>query len=123
SIELVMIDNNYQICNSTHEDEDDLASLNFYFENTGTTEVLDAQVRIVGSRGIFQNDSVLNESFQLNPGGTVLVNMSFDPENVGDFRQVKIVPRISLPGVAEHAFCADSGITISAVPNNCTSYQ
>lgn len=123
SIELVMVNNNYQICNTTHETDADLASLNMYFENTGTTEVLDAQVRIVGSRGIFQNDSVLNESFKLNPGGTVLVNMSYDPENVGDFRQVKIVPRISLPGMTEHAFCSDSGITIEHVPNNCTSYQ
>ena len=123
SIELVIIDNNYQICNSTHETDDDLASLNFYFENTGTTKVLDAQVRVVGSRGVFQNNSVLNESFTLNPGGTVLVNMTYDPENVGEFRQVKIVPRINLPGIAEHAFCADSGVSVEAVPNNCTSYQ
>jgi flagellin-like protein len=121
SIELVIVNDNYQICNSTHETDDDLASLNFMVENTGTIDILDAQVRMVGNKGIFSNDSVLNGT--LHTGGAQLINMSYDPENVGEIRQVKIVPRINLPGITEHAFCSDSGIDISSVPNNCTTYQ
>ena len=121
SIELVIIDGNYQICNGTHETDSDLASLNLFVENTGTTDVLDVQVRIVGTSGIFQNNSVLNST--LRTGGAVLVNMSYSPENVGGFREVKIVPRINLPGITEHAFCSDSGITITSISNNCTTYQ
>jgi flagellin-like protein len=121
SIGLVLVDGNYQICNGTHHTDANLASLNFYIENTGTIDVLDAQVRIVGSSGIFQNDSVLNDT--LRTGHTVLVNMSYDPSSVGGFRQVRIVPRINLPGIIEHAFCSDSGITITSIPNNCTTYQ
>jgi hypothetical protein len=49
--------------------------------------------------------------------------MTYDPDSVGSFRQVKIVPRINLPGVTEHAFCSDVGITITSIPNNCTTYQ
>ncbi|MBW2972320.1 hypothetical protein KY359_04760 [Candidatus Woesearchaeota archaeon] len=123
SIEWVTINEDYQICNSTHEDDPDLASLNFMVENTGTTNVLDLQVRMVGSKGIFQNNTAMNESFTLRPGGVVVVNVSYDPETVGEFRQVRVVPRINLPGISEHAYCSDSGITVSAVPNNCTSYQ
>ncbi|MBN1544416.1 hypothetical protein JW898_03050 [Candidatus Woesearchaeota archaeon] len=123
SIEWVMVNDNYQICNGTHETENDLASLNFMVENTGTTEVLNLQVRVVGDKGIIQNNSVLNDTFTLKPGGVVLVNMSYDPDGVGEFRQVKVVPRINLPGIVEHAYCSDSGITVSAVPNNCTTYQ
>jgi hypothetical protein len=120
-LSLALVDDNYMICNGTNADDDTLASLNFYIENTGTIDVLDAQVRIVGSKGIVQNDSVLNAT--LKTGGTVVVNMSYDPENTGEFRQVKIVPRINLPGITEHAYCSDSGVTISSVPNNCTTYQ
>ncbi len=123
SIELVLVNENYQICNGTDPDDTDLASLNFMVENTGTTDVLDMQVRIVGTKGIFKNDSVLNESYTLKMGGVVLVNMSYDPESVGRFRQVKIVPRINLPGITEHAYCSDSGIEIESIPNNCTTYQ
>ena len=121
SIELVLVNNNYQICNGTHATDPDLASLNFYIENTGTTDVIDAQVRIVGTSGIFQNDSVLNDTLLM--GHTVLVNMSYSPASVGRFREVKIVPRINLPGITEHAFCSDSGIKITSIPNNCTTYQ
>jgi len=120
SIQLSLINGNYQICNGTAADAD-MAALKFYVENTGTINVLDAQVRIVGTKGIFQNDSVLNGT--LMTGGTQIINMSYDPELVGEFRQVKIVPRINLPGITEHAFCSDSGITITSIPNNCTSYQ
>jgi len=120
SIQLVLIDNNYQICNGTAE-EDDMASLNFFVENTGTIDVLDGQVRIVGTKGIHNNNSVLNAT--LRTGGVSLVNMTYDPEAVGGIRQVKIVPRINLPGITEHAFCSDSGIEISSIPNNCTTYQ
>jgi len=123
SIELVTIDSNYMICNSTDPDDSSMASLNFMIENTGTTDVLDAQVRIVGTDGIFKNDSVLNDTFTLKMGGVALVNMTYDPEVTGGFRQVKIVPRINLPGVAEHAYCSDSGIEVEYVPNNCTTYQ
>ena len=56
-------------------------------------------------------------------GSAVLVNMSYDPEVTGEFRQVKIVPRINLPGVTEHAYCSDSGVEIESIPNNCTTYQ
>ena len=121
SIELVIINNNYMICNGTNKDDEDLASLNFFIENTGTIDVLDAQVRIVGTRGIVQNDSALNST--LKTGGIALVNMTYDPEGVGSFREVKIVPRINLPGIEEHAFCSDSGIKITAIPNNCTTYE
>lgn len=120
SIELVLVDGDYQICNSSHTDPD-LASLNFFIENTGSTDVLDAQVRIVGTKGIFQNDSALNSTLRM--GGVAQVNMTYDPSSVGGFRQVKIVPRINLPGITEHAFCSDSGITITSIPNNCTTYQ
>jgi flagellin-like protein len=119
-MELVIVNGNYQICNGTAEDTD-LAALNFMVENTGSMDILDAQVRIVGSKSIFQNDSVLNGTLRM--GATQLVNMSYDPEGVGEFRQVKIVPRINLPGITEHAFCSDVGITVTSVPNNCTSYQ
>lgn len=122
SIGLALVDGNYMICNDTDADDSNLASLNFYLENTGTIDVLDAQVRIVGAKGIFQNDSVLNDT-TLKTGGTVIVNVTYDPENVGEFRQVKIVPRINLPGITEHAYCSDSGVTITSVPNNCTTYQ
>jgi hypothetical protein len=121
SIDFVVINNNYQICNGTHETDSDLASLNFMIENTGSMDILDAQVRIVGAKGIIQNNSALNGTLRM--GGAALVNMSFDPVVVGEFRQVKIVPRINLPGVTEHAYCSDSGITISSIPNNCTTYQ
>ncbi len=121
SIELVIINQNYQICNGTHPDDNNLAMLNFLIENTGTTDVLDAQVRIVGTKGIYKNDSVLNGTLRM--GGNTLVNMSYDPEVTGGFRQVKIVPRINLPGVTEHAYCSDSGVEIESIPNNCTTYQ
>jgi flagellin-like protein len=121
SVGLALVDGNYMICNGTNADDSNLASLNFYLENTGTIDVLDAQVRLVGNKGIFQNDSVLNGT--LKTGGTQLINMSYDPDNVGEFRQVKIVPRINLPGITEHAYCSDSGVTITSIPNNCTSYQ
>ncbi|MBW2966862.1 hypothetical protein KY362_00080 [Candidatus Woesearchaeota archaeon] len=121
SVQLVLINNNYQICNGTHEDDEDLASLNFYLENTGTIDVLDAQVRIVGTKGIYQNDTALNST--LRTGGVALVNMTYDPVGIGQFRQVKIVPRINLPGIEEHAFCSDSGIMITSIPNNCTTYE
>ena len=121
SIELVLINENYQICNASHPDDSDLAMLNFMIENVGTIDVLDAQVRIVGKQGIVRNDSVLNGTLRM--GGVALVNMSYDPEVTGAFRQVKIVPRINLPGVTEHAYCSDSGVEIESIPNNCTTYQ
>ncbi|MFH1064092.1 MAG: hypothetical protein V1729_03360 [Candidatus Woesearchaeota archaeon] len=117
----VLVNDNYQICNGTNADDSDLASLNFMIENTGTVPILDLQVRVVGSSGIIQNDSVLNGT--LATGGVQLINMSYDPELLGSFRQVKVVPRINLPGITEHAFCSDAGVTISSVPNNCTTYQ
>jgi len=120
SLELVVVNNDYQICNTTSE-ESDMASLNFYVENVGTMDILDAQVRIVGAKGVFNNDSVFNDTLAV--GATAIVNVTYDPEAIGAFRQVKIVPRINLPGITEHAFCSDSGITISSVPNNCSSYQ
>ncbi|HII71892.1 TPA: hypothetical protein HA265_04015 [Candidatus Woesearchaeota archaeon] len=120
SIGLVMVDGNYQICNGTAEDAD-MAALNILIENTGTIDVLDAQVRVVGKDGIFNNNSVLNTT--LETGDTQRINMTYDPEVVGEFRQVKIVPRINLPGIAEHAYCADSGIEVEYVPNNCSTYQ
>jgi len=119
-IDLAIVNDNYMICNGTAEDTD-LASLNFLVENTGTMDILDAQVRIVGSKGIYSNDSVFNETLKM--GASHLVNMTYDPDSVGSFRQVKIVPRINLPGVTEHAFCSDVGITITSIPNNCTTYQ
>ena len=121
SIAFVLVNNNYQVCNGTHPDDGDLANLNIMIENTGTTNILDVQVRAVGTKGLVQNDSVLDTT--LNTGGVAIINMTYDPEVLGEFRQVKVVPRISLPGITEHAFCSDSGITITAVPNNCTSYQ
>jgi hypothetical protein len=90
-------------------------------ENTGSMKILDAQVRMVGTEGIFQNDSVLNET--LETGASVIVNVSYDPEELGAFRQVKVVPRISLPGQVERAYCTDSGISVTGVPNNCTTYE
>lgn len=121
SIAFVIVNNNYQVCNGTHPDDGNLANLNMLIENTGTTQILDVQIRAVGTNGIVQNDSVLDTA--LNTGGVAIINMTYDPEVLGGFRQVKVVPRISLPGVTEHAFCSDSGITITSVPNNCTSYQ
>jgi flagellin-like protein len=120
SMELALVNDNYQICNGTAEDND-MAALWFMVENTGTMDILDAQVRIVGSKGIFLNDSVFNGTLKM--GGAQVVNMTYDPDSVGEFRQVKIVPRINLPGVTEHAYCSDSGIAISSIPNNCTTYQ
>jgi flagellin-like protein len=117
----VLVDGNYQVCNGTHPTDNDLANLNFMVENTGTIDIMDLQVRAVGSKGIIQNNSVLNAT--LKTGGIVLINMSYDPTRLGEFRQVKIVPRINLPGITEHAFCSDSGVTVSSVPNNCTTYQ
>ncbi|NQU79664.1 hypothetical protein HQ545_07905 [Candidatus Woesearchaeota archaeon] len=119
-ISFVMVNDNYQICNSTHEDED-LGALYFIVENTGAVDILDLQVRALGTDGILQNDSVLNDTLMM--GGTTEVNITYDPEDVGKFRQVKLVPRINLPGIQEHAFCSDAGITVSYVPNNCTTYQ
>lgn len=121
AIDFVLVDSNYQICNSTHATDSSLASLNFVIENTGTLKIRDIQVRAVGTRGIIQNNSVLNDS--MATGGVVLINMSYDPELLGGFRQVKIIPRINLPGQVEAAYCSDAGITVSAVPNNCTTYQ
>jgi flagellin-like protein len=120
SIELVLVNGNYQICNGTAEDSD-MAALYFMVENTGSMNVLDAQLRIVGTKGIVQNDSIFNAT--LTTGGVQAVNFTYDPDLVGEFRQVKIVPRISLPGLTERAFCSDSGITSTYIPNNCTTFQ
>jgi flagellin-like protein len=81
SIGIVLIENTYRICNGTHESDSDLASLNVFLENTGTIDINDAQIRMIGTRGIFQNDSVLDE--MLRRGGSTLINMTFDPEVVG----------------------------------------
>jgi flagellin-like protein len=54
-MELVIIDNNYQICNATATDTD-MASLNFMIVNTGSIDILDAQVRMVGTNGIINNN-------------------------------------------------------------------
>ncbi len=116
----VLVNNDYQVCNASAED-DDMASLNLMIENTGSMDILDAQVRIVGSHGIITNNSVLNSS--LGIGQSALINMTYDPEVLGEFRQVKVVPRINLPGITEHAFCSDSGISLSEISNNCTTYQ
>ncbi|MBW2964453.1 hypothetical protein KY363_03250 [Candidatus Woesearchaeota archaeon] len=120
-IDFVRVDNSYQICNGTHESDSNLASLNFVIENTGSVKIRDVQVRAVGTKGIVQNNSVLNDS--LSTGGVVIINMSYDPEALGGFRQVKVIPRINLPGQVEAAFCSDAGITVDAVSNNCTTYQ
>ena len=120
AIQLPLLNGNYQICNASAI-ETDMASLNFIVENVGSVDVLDMQVRIVGNNGIVQNDTVLNGT--LKTGGVQIINLTFDPDLVGEFRQVKIVPRINLPGITEHAFCSDSGILITSIPNNCTSYQ
>lgn len=117
-IEIVIIADNYQICNATAED--DMASLNVMVSNTGMMDIMDAQVRMVGKKGIFMNNSVLNDSLVM--GETVQLNVTYDPEVVGEFRQVKIIPRINLPGIKEHAYCSDVGITALEVPNNCTTF-
>ncbi|MFC1741944.1 hypothetical protein ACFL3V_05390 [Nanoarchaeota archaeon] len=122
SIGWVMVQDNYQVCNGTNADDADLASLNMMIENTGTIKIRDIQVRIVGTKGVFQNNSVLDDE-TFNTGAAVIINMSYDPDVVGSFRQVKAVPRINLPGVTEHAYCSDAGIAIESIPNNCTTYQ
>jgi flagellin-like protein len=118
-MEIVIIGNNYQICNATAE-ETDMASLNVMLVNTGTIPILDAQVRMVGTRGIFMNNSVFNETMEM--GDTIQLNITYDPESVGEFRQVFIVPRIKLPGIQQHAFCSDVGIEAIEIPNNCTTF-
>lgn len=117
--EIVIIDNNYQICNASAT-EADMASLNVMVVNTGTMDILDMQMRMVGQKGIFMNNSVLNQT--LTMGGTQQLNITYDPENVGEFKQIKLIPRINLPGIKEHAFCSDVGIEVIEVPNNCTTF-
>lgn len=119
-MEIVIIDNKYQICNST-SDQTDMASLNVMVINTGTIDILDAQVRMVGTNSIIANNSVFNST--LATGSTVQLNITYDPEILGQFRQVRIVPRINLPGIKEHAFCSDVGIEAQEVPNNCTTFS
>ena len=121
SIDCVVINDDYQVCNGTHATDSDLASLNLLIENTGTINIKEAQIRIVGTRGVFQNNSVLNGTLKM--GGVAMINMSYDPDVIGSFRQVKVVPRINLPGITEHAYCSDAGIIIEHIPNNCTTYQ
>ncbi len=121
AIDFILVDNSYQICNGTHASDSSLASLNFMIENTGAVKIRDVQVRAVGTIGIIQNNSVLNNT--MATGGIALINMSYNPEALGGFRQVKVIPRINLPGQVEAAFCTEAGITVDAVPNNCTTYQ
>lgn len=120
-IQFAIINENYAVCNKTDPDDSDMAQTQLYIENVGTMDVLDAQVRLIGKTSIFQNDTVLSNT--LETGSIARINVTYDPESLGEFRQLKITPRINLPGITDHAYCSDAALTISSLSNNCTTYE
>ncbi len=107
--------NNTYLCNAS-ADKNDEASFNMIINNVGSRKVDQVQLRVIGSRMVFNNISILDNAMQL--GDSIVINVTYNPEDLGTFRSAQVIPRITIPGVTDYAFCTDNAWNIGAM-NQC----
>ncbi|HII71315.1 TPA: hypothetical protein HA265_01005 [Candidatus Woesearchaeota archaeon] len=115
-IELFIVNNTY-ICNATDPDDDEVAIFHMIISNTGTRDVDQAQLRVFFEGKVFQNSSILNDTLEMGESQVVNVTYSLDTYG-GEFRSAQVIPRISIPGVQDYAFCTDNAWNVEAM-NSC----
>jgi hypothetical protein len=111
-IEIPTVADAYKICkyniDSTH------VGLFFMLQNTGSATINDMQVKVFGMSGFVSNDTIFNTTLALNGftvGSTTTFNVSYNNATTGVLQEVKIIPRISVAGRTDKAFCTDSGLS------------
>jgi len=104
-VELVKIDGVPQICKGA-------AYVDLIVENNGV-EVQDFQLTILGSGGIFKNESVSTDN-PLGTGQAREYNISFS--GTGSIEQIKFVPKLKARG-SGYNFCHEVAITYEDIPD------
>jgi len=107
--------NNTYICNAS-SDKSGKASFNMILNNQGSRVINQVQLRVIGTKSVFTNNSILNQSMPL--GASWVINVTYNPEELGDFRSAQVIPRITIPGVDDYAYCTDNAWNIGAM-NQC----
>lgn len=96
----------------------------FTLQNTGSATVDDLQIKVFGTAGFTSVDSVVTNATLgitsgMDVGDTVTINWTYTNSTIGTLQEVKIIPRISIVGRTEKAFCSDSGLSFADL-ETCT---
>ncbi|NQU79662.1 hypothetical protein HQ545_07895 [Candidatus Woesearchaeota archaeon] len=81
-------------------------------ENTGSKAVDDFQLVVMGSTGVFRNESI-SASDRFTIGEAQEFNASYS--SVGNLEQVKLVPKIKKAGSSGYHFCSDVAVVYSGL--------
>ena len=97
-IEVVKIDGEPQICKGS-------GYINAVLDNTGTVDIDDFQLKVFGTTGFYNNETLATGA--LSPGAAIEINGNFSQSAVGTVEQVQIVPKLRKTGATGYYFCAD----------------
>jgi len=108
-LSLVELNKKPQICYSGSGSN---SALTFIVENGVSTDVSSLQIRIIGTKDIYNMD--LPKSY-MEKGYSLMKTIPYDFNLFGDIRQIRIVPKVKLRPEQDALFCVEQSLIIEKV--------